>query len=155
MKNCSFSSIDRYHQLTFSRKTVLRNVEEDEKTLLGLRSDLDKADIQTICCHHEQLLDVHFSKRILMCSDPFREHLKPAKKSLKIVNLEFYNTAVFLHNKLVPGEKCISCSKQAAELALHGETEDSQESDTTVIDRHHSTRYCSTSNCSGRSSRTI
>jgi hypothetical protein len=51
MRDCSFASVDRCHQLTFCKKKGLRNVEEGEKTVLELRSNLPETDIQ-IVYHH-------------------------------------------------------------------------------------------------------
>lgn len=115
MRNCSFASVDRCHQFIFSKKKGLRNVEEDEKTVLGLRSNLPVTDIQTVCCHHEQSLIAKFSKRIKQCSNPFSLHSKGnVIKSLRTVTLDFYSKTTSLKGLIAPGEKlCISCKKQA------------------------------------------
>ena len=121
MRNCSFASVDRCHQLTFCKKKGLRNVEEDEKTVLGLRSNLSETDIQTVCYHHEQSLILKFSSRIKKCSDPFSLHSKGSvTKSLWIVTLDFYSKTTSLKGIIIPGEKlCISCKKQAVIRSEH------------------------------------
>ena len=115
MRDCSFASVDRCHQLTLSKKKGLRNVEEDEKTVLGLRSNLPETDIQTVCYHHEQSLIARFSRHIKKCSDPFSLHSKGSvTKSLCTVTLDFYSKTTSLKGIIAPGEKlCISCKKQA------------------------------------------
>ena len=115
MRNCSFASVDKCHQLTFCKKKGLRNVEEEEKTLLGLRSKLPETDIEIICCHHEQSLLVKFSAHIRRCADPFTLHSKGlVTKALYTVTLDFYSKTTSLKGIIAPGEKlCISCKKQA------------------------------------------
>ena len=57
--------------------------DQNEIRLLKLRSQLDKASIKTICCHHEQELLKKFSKIQRKCCDPLKIHPSKARtKSL-------------------------------------------------------------------------
>lgn len=118
MKNCSFASVDQCHQLTLCQIRSLRTVQLEEKALLEIRSKVPMNDILTICNHHEQLLDVQFSKFVTKCSDPFKQHMKPRTKSLRIITLDFYSKTKSLAGKVVPGQKlCPACRVHASTTA--------------------------------------
>ena len=107
MKNCSFASVDQCHHGSFVKTCGLRPVKLEEKTILELRSQVDGNAIQTICKHHEQTLLVKFSSLMKKCCDLFNEHLTAKTKSLKIVTPHWYSKSLYLHGKVVPGQKVV------------------------------------------------
>jgi hypothetical protein len=125
MKNCSFVTVSPCHQITLTKVKGLRAVEEERKVLLNLRSKVPLQDMSTICFHHEQSLDIVFSKMIKRCADPFEQHTQPRTKSLKAVTMDFYSKLECLRGKAVPGEKlCPSCYIQATKFTPQGEAKE-------------------------------
>lgn len=122
MENCSFVAISPCHQITFTKHKRLTAVKEEKKILLSLRSKVPLKDIGTICFHHEQSLDIIFSKMIKRCADPFKQHTHPRTRSLRVITMDLYSKLECLQGKAVPGEKlCPSCLIQATKYTAQGE----------------------------------
>ena len=114
MQHCSFVTASPCHEITYTKNKGLIAVDQEKKQILSLRSKVPLQDIETICFHHEQSLDIMFSKTVKRCADPFKLHKKSRTKSLRIVTMDFCSKLECLQDKAVPGEKlCPSCHIQA------------------------------------------
>jgi len=111
MDSCSFFEHSQCHRLIYVRKKGIVTVDEKKKFSLKLRAKFDsEAVINTICLHHQYLLDTAYSSRQKKCSNPLKDHQKPIYKSLKIVSEAAFRANTLMKNYVVPGDKlCLTC----------------------------------------------
>lgn len=69
--------------------------------------------VSFLCEKHDKQFRVNYILHQQVCADPFTIHVNKVRKSLKVVNFEFYNKLKVIAPSIAPGNKlCISCSKK-------------------------------------------
>jgi len=107
------------------------DLDDSERELLLLRSGC-KFIKGSICHHHFYFYLVRYESFQRVCCNPFQNHKRPAKSSLRSISMSLRNQCATIPLELVPGQKiCRNCRKAISKLLMSGESDDSLE-DTTA-----------------------
>jgi len=107
------------------------DLDDSERELLLLRSGC-KFIKGSICHHHFYFYLVRYESFQRVCCNPFQNHKRPVKSSLRSISMSLRNQCATIPLELVPGQKiCRNCRKAISKLLMSGESEDSLE-DTTA-----------------------
>ncbi len=122
MKKCSFSGVvgGACHQVTYTKgNRRMRVPSEEEKIVLSIRTTIPQERIETICCHHEELLMTKYSTMRRRCCDPLKSHPEVNRsKGLYTISWAFHNKVKSVAELAVPGEKlCPKCRIDCDKLA--------------------------------------
>lgn len=129
------------HKIKFTKKVRLINfneLDEEEKTLVRLRSAVSETDLSTVCEHHKHFFLKEYESTQHSCCDPFKWHKKKVTLSVRKVSLEVcekINNLSGIEQKCKPGQKiCDRCRKKVDSIIADSQNQEQNQSQSENLD---------------------
>ena len=121
------------HKNTYTAKTEIKIIEEENKDILHLRTKILKNNLNNICSHHHYQYQEYYSANIYKCCDPFNSHKKTQRKNLHIITFSDFN--IHKSVKLTPGNKiCYHCLEKVKTIESDSDHDSEYQPDIIMAD---------------------
>ena len=118
--SCQLKQVNQFHDKRGGLISV-DHLDAMDVKLIAYRTGLDEDKIQITCYHHKQTLLTKYEWFEKSCCNPFKNHKKQIKGSLKAISLELADKAK-AKLVLIPGKKlCPNCRIRISKLLPNDE----------------------------------